>query len=141
MNADELRGLFDLSGRTVIITGVTRGIGFALAQGHLAAGANVVVTGRSEERCRAAQTALKSDGTGRVTAIAAHMGDLEQVRNLVEQTYLDFRRHRRRREQRRDIATAAVRRDHTGGMAEVAGGQRDGSAVLGAGGAATSEGE
>jgi NAD(P)-dependent dehydrogenase (short-subunit alcohol dehydrogenase family) len=90
MNADELRGLFDLSGRTVIITGGTRGIGFALARGHLAAGANVVVTGRSEERCRAAQTALKSDGTGRVTATAAHMGDLEQVRNLVEQTVSIF---------------------------------------------------
>jgi NADP-dependent 3-hydroxy acid dehydrogenase YdfG len=42
MIAEELRGLFDLSGRTVIVTGGTRGIGFALAQGHLAAGANVV---------------------------------------------------------------------------------------------------
>jgi NAD(P)-dependent dehydrogenase (short-subunit alcohol dehydrogenase family) len=48
MNNEELRGLFDFSDRTVIITGATRGIGFALAQGHLAAGANVVVTGRSE---------------------------------------------------------------------------------------------
>src|ERR1700736_6481815 len=75
MNADELRGLFDLSGRTVIITGGTRGIGFALAQGHLVAAANVVVTGRSEERCRAAREAL--DAPGRVAAVAAHMGDLD----------------------------------------------------------------
>lgn len=61
MNAENLRTLFDLSGRTAIITGATRGIGFALAQGHLAAGAKVVVTGRSEERCRAAQEALETD--------------------------------------------------------------------------------
>lgn len=88
MNADKLRSLFDLSGRTAIITGGTRGIGFALAQGHLAAGANVVVTGRSEERCRAAQDAL--DAPGRVAAVAAHMGDLHQVRQLVQRTLETF---------------------------------------------------
>jgi NAD(P)-dependent dehydrogenase (short-subunit alcohol dehydrogenase family) len=84
MNADKLRCLFDLSGRTAIITGGTRGIGCALAQGYLAAGANVVVTGRSEERCRAAQDKL--DAPGRVAAVAAHMGDLDQVKQLVNQT-------------------------------------------------------
>ena len=58
INADDLRSLFDLTGRTVLVTGGTRGIGFALAQGYLAAGANVVVTGRSQDRCDAARTAL-----------------------------------------------------------------------------------
>ena len=90
MNAEKLQTLFDLSGRTAIITGATRGIGFALAQGHLAAGANVVVTGRSEDRCRAAQCELEADGPGRVAAIAAHMGDVDRVRNLVEQTVSRF---------------------------------------------------
>lgn len=88
MNADQLRNLFDLSGRTAIITGGTRGIGFALAQGHLAAGANVVITGRSEDRCRAAREAL--DAPGRVAAVAAHMGDLDDIKSLVEQTISRF---------------------------------------------------
>lgn len=88
MNAEKLRSLFDLSGRTAIITGGTRGIGFALAQGHLAAGANVVVTGRSEESCRATQDAL--DAPGRVAAVAAHMGDLDQVNQLVQRTLETF---------------------------------------------------
>src|SRR5689334_14583229 len=88
MNADELRKLFDMSGRTVVITGGTRGIGFALAQGHLVAGANVVVTGRSQERCNEAQAALASGGN--VAAVAAHMGDLAQVKNLVDQTVSTF---------------------------------------------------
>ena len=88
LDVDKLRSLFDLSGRTAIITGGTRGIGFALAQGHLAAGANVVVTGRSEERCRAVQDTL--DAPGRVVAIAAHMGDLTQVKQLVQQTIETF---------------------------------------------------
>ncbi|MGZ6982863.1 MAG: SDR family NAD(P)-dependent oxidoreductase [Ilumatobacteraceae bacterium] len=88
MNADKLRSLFDLTGRTAIITGGTRGIGFALAQGHLAAGANIVVTGRSEDRCRAAEDAL--DAPGRAAGIAAHMGDLDQVKQLVQQTVETF---------------------------------------------------
>src|ERR1700739_2382037 len=86
MNAEKLRMLFDLTGRTAIITGGTRGIGFALAQGHLAAGANVVITGRSQDRCRAAQSQLEIDAPGRVAAVAAHMGDLDQVKHLVQQT-------------------------------------------------------
>jgi NAD(P)-dependent dehydrogenase (short-subunit alcohol dehydrogenase family) len=90
MNAEKLRRLFDLTGRTAIITGGTRGIGFALARGHLAAGANVVVTGRSEDRCRAAQSELEVDAPGRVAAIAAHMGDLDQIKNLVQQTVSTF---------------------------------------------------
>jgi NAD(P)-dependent dehydrogenase (short-subunit alcohol dehydrogenase family) len=90
MNAETLRMLFDLTGRTAVITGGTRGIGFALAQGHLAAGANVVVTGRSEDRCRAAQSQLEVDAPGRVAAIAAHMGDLEQVKTLVQRTVSAF---------------------------------------------------
>src|ERR1700756_2770888 len=88
MNAEKLRMLFDLTGRTAIITGGTRGIGFALARGYLAAGANVVVTGRSEDRCHAARSQLEVDTSGRVAAIAAHMGDLDQVKNLVQQTVL-----------------------------------------------------
>jgi NAD(P)-dependent dehydrogenase (short-subunit alcohol dehydrogenase family) len=88
MKADRLRELFDMSGRTVIITGGTRGIGFALAQGHLAAGANVVVTGRSQDRCDEAQATLAA--AGNVAAVAAHMGDLAQVKNLVEQTVSTF---------------------------------------------------
>ncbi len=88
MNADKLKSLFDLSGRTAVVTGATRGIGFALAQGYLAAGANVVVTGRSEDRCHAAQEAL--DAPGEVATIAAHMRDLDQVKQLVEKTVETF---------------------------------------------------
>ena len=90
MNVDQLRTLFDLTGRTVIVTGGTRGIGYALAQGHLAAGANVVVTGRSDDRCQEARVTLEADAPGRVAAIAAHMGDLEQVQQLVSQTVSAF---------------------------------------------------
>ena len=38
--------LFDLTGRTALITGSTRGIGFALAQGLAESGAAVIVNSR-----------------------------------------------------------------------------------------------
>jgi NAD(P)-dependent dehydrogenase (short-subunit alcohol dehydrogenase family) len=44
MNREKLRSLFDMTGRVVIVTGGTRGIGRALAEGYVAAGARVVVT-------------------------------------------------------------------------------------------------
>lgn len=90
MNADELRRLFDLSGRTVVITGATRGIGIALARGHLAAGANVVITGRSEDRCQEALRSLEQLAPGRVAAVAAHMGEIDQVKRLVAETVSSF---------------------------------------------------
>ena len=37
----------DLSGKTAIVTGSTRGIGFAIAKGLAQAGATVVINGRS----------------------------------------------------------------------------------------------
>jgi gluconate 5-dehydrogenase len=63
-------GLFDLTGRTALVTGSTRGIGYALARGLLTAGARVVVHGRDEDRAVAAAAALAGDGAG-VTLPAA----------------------------------------------------------------------
>lgn len=90
MDADKLRTLFDLSGRTAIVTGGTRGIGLALARGHLAAGANVVVASRSQERCREVEQALDAEAPGRVAAVPTHTGELDQLKNLVAQTVSRF---------------------------------------------------
>jgi NAD(P)-dependent dehydrogenase (short-subunit alcohol dehydrogenase family) len=90
MDAAKLRELFDLSGRTAIITGGTRGIGLALARGHLAAGANVVVASRSQENCAKVERELDAQAPGRVAAVATHAGELDQLKNLVAQTIARF---------------------------------------------------
>jgi gluconate 5-dehydrogenase len=50
--------LFDLTGRIALVTGSSRGIGRAIAEGYIAAGARVVVNGRDEKAVAQAVTAL-----------------------------------------------------------------------------------
>ena len=49
-----MSGLFDLTGRTALVTGSTRGIGLALARALAGAGARVGINGRTREACEAA---------------------------------------------------------------------------------------
>jgi NAD(P)-dependent dehydrogenase (short-subunit alcohol dehydrogenase family) len=64
----------DLSGKTAIITGSTAGIGLATAKGLAAAGAKVVVNGRTPE---AVERAVKAVGTAALGAeVAGFAADL-----------------------------------------------------------------
>ena len=54
--------LFDLSGRTALVTGSSQGIGRALAGGLAAAGAAVVLNGRDEVKLAAAAADLRETG-------------------------------------------------------------------------------
>ena len=55
----------DFAGRVAVVTGATRGIGFALAQELVDRGASVVVTARKPDELAAAVGALDPEGTGR----------------------------------------------------------------------------
>ncbi|GAB3297259.1 SDR family oxidoreductase [Parasphingorhabdus pacifica] len=52
--------LFDLSDRTALVTGSSRGIGHVIATGLADAGATVVLNGRDPERLATARTALET---------------------------------------------------------------------------------
>ncbi|WP_027999104.1 SDR family oxidoreductase [Sinorhizobium arboris] len=50
--------LFDLTGKRALVTGSSRGIGFALARGLAAAGAQIILNGRDAARLKAAAATL-----------------------------------------------------------------------------------
>jgi gluconate 5-dehydrogenase len=54
--------LFDLNGRTALITGSSQGLGLALARGLAQAGARVVLNGRDAKKLSAAADALRREG-------------------------------------------------------------------------------
>jgi gluconate 5-dehydrogenase len=62
MKSSSNPSMFDLSGRTALITGSSRGIGFALAQGLAEAGAQVIINSRQQAAVDAAVAHLRALG-------------------------------------------------------------------------------
>jgi NAD(P)-dependent dehydrogenase (short-subunit alcohol dehydrogenase family) len=81
--------LFDMSDRTVIVTGGTRGIGLALAEGFVLAGARVAVASRKPEVCEQAAAHLRGLG-GHAIGVPTHIGDVDGLAALVQQTVDEF---------------------------------------------------
>ncbi|MEU6067546.1 MULTISPECIES: SDR family oxidoreductase [Streptomyces] len=76
----------DLTGRTAVVTGASRGIGLAIAQAIAAAGGNVVLTSRSQEAADAAAAKVRGTALG----VAAHAVDEEAARRCVDLTLQRF---------------------------------------------------
>ncbi len=73
---------FSMKGRNAIVTGATRGIGLAIAQGFLESGATVTVCGRKQEGVDDALTVL-SGHADNVLGVPAHVGKVEDIERLI----------------------------------------------------------
>jgi len=74
--------LFDLSGKTALVTGGNRGIGLMISRGLLDAGARVIISGRNEAVCDAAVAELSSFGT--IEAIPADLAAADATSRLAQ---------------------------------------------------------
>ncbi|HTD28612.1 MAG TPA: glucose 1-dehydrogenase [Xanthomonadaceae bacterium] len=73
--------LFDLSGKTALVSGASRGIGEAIARLLGAHGAHVICASRKLEACETVAQAIRDDG-GSAQAQAAHVGDPDAIEAL-----------------------------------------------------------
>ena len=76
-----MKNLFDINGKTAVVTGGSSGIGAMIARGLLENGAKVYITARKEERLNAMAEELSQ--YGEVVAIAADMSNLEGIESFV----------------------------------------------------------
>ena len=89
MTIADPRDLFDLTGRTALVTGGSRGLGRSIALGFAAAGARVVVASRKADACDAVVAEIAAAG-GDALAVPTHVGRSDQVDALLAATVDHF---------------------------------------------------
>ncbi len=79
--------LFDLTGKSAIITGSSRGIGRAIAEAFADHGAKVTISSRKEGPCAEVAAAINAKhGAGRAIAVPANISSKDDLQNLVDET-------------------------------------------------------
>jgi NAD(P)-dependent dehydrogenase (short-subunit alcohol dehydrogenase family) len=79
-----VRNLFDLTGKTALVTGGSKGLGKAMARGLAEAGADVVISSRHENELHAALDEILKDTGRRGRYVVADMSRREQVVRLAK---------------------------------------------------------
>lgn len=83
MTTTPLKNLFDLTGRTALVTGGSRGLGLAMAEALGEYGGRVILTARKQAELDDAVAHLQALGID-ASAIAADVGDPEGPANVVD---------------------------------------------------------
>ncbi len=83
---DRLTSLFDLSGKTAIVTGASRGIGEAIARRLAQHGANVIVSSRKLDACQSVADSINAqEGREAAFAVACNISRKEELQRLVDE--------------------------------------------------------
>ncbi|MEH7484441.1 SDR family oxidoreductase [Neobacillus drentensis] len=81
--------LFNLKGKTAIVTGGGRGLGEQIALAYAEAGANVVVCSRNVEACEEVSERLEKLGV-RSLALQCDVSNYDDIQNVVQKTVEEF---------------------------------------------------
>ena len=86
-----MKNLLDMTGKVVLITGGSRGLGRAMALGFAEQGADIAITSRKIESCEKAAKEVEALGAKAFT-YASNVGDWDQLEGLVGAVYDRFGR-------------------------------------------------
>jgi len=81
--AINVQELFSIKGKTALVTGGSRGIGFMIARGFVEAGAKVYISSRKKEACDRAAEELSAVGS--CTSIPSDLSTTEGRKSLVDE--------------------------------------------------------
>lgn len=83
--------LFDFTGKVVLVTGGSRGLGYQMVKAFAERGADVVVSSRKLDACEAVADEVRALGR-RALAVACHAGRWDEIDRLIETAYAEFGR-------------------------------------------------
>jgi NAD(P)-dependent dehydrogenase (short-subunit alcohol dehydrogenase family) len=92
LNVEKIAGYFDLTGKVILVTGGSRGLGLAMCQAFAEAGASLVISSRKQEACELAAARIGRETGRECLPAACHVGDWEACDRLVERCYEHFGR-------------------------------------------------
>jgi len=82
--------LFDLTGRTAVVTGGSRGLGREMVLAFAGQGANVVIASRKLDNCAALAAEVEEAHGVRALPVQCHIGYWEQAEALAARAYAEF---------------------------------------------------
>lgn len=82
--------IFQLDGRSALVTGGSRGLGKAMARGLAEAGADVMITSRNAEECQQAAAQIRDGLKVRVEWMVSDVADRKQVTQLAREAEMRF---------------------------------------------------
>lgn len=82
--------LFDLTGRTALVTGGSKGLGLAMARIYAEAGANIVICSRHEDDLRSASDTITTETSSECKHFVADLSDRKQVQHLARSAMAAF---------------------------------------------------
>ena len=96
-----------LAGRAAIVTGGSKGIGFAIATRFARSGADVALVARGRDALDEAVKAVKGSAKGRVVGVQADVGSAADIQRAYDEVDEGVRQGRHRRQQRRHVSRHA----------------------------------
>lgn len=84
--------MFDMTGRTVVVTGGSRGLGRAMVQTFAEAGARVVIASRDGAHCEEVAAEVTAQTGAEALGLGLHVGSWDQLEPFVDRVEAEFGR-------------------------------------------------